>query len=197
MYLMITKKGPLFLADTTVNFNPTAEELADITLTVAREVAQFNVTPRIAMLSYSNFGSSDSPEAELVARATQIVKERNPALIVDGEMQAIVAFGKDILKENYPFSSLVDAEVNTLIFPNLAAGNIAYNLLKEVGGADAIGPILLGLKKPIHVLQLGSSVRNIINMVLIAVVDAQMKSKADTVEEIKKTRWWQRKRKQQ
>lgn len=196
MYLMITKKGPLFLADTTVNFNPTAEELADITLTVAREVAQFNVTPRIAMLSYSNFGSSDSPEAELVARATKMVKERNPALIVDGEVQAIVAFEKEILKENYPFSSLVDAEVNTLIFPNLAAGNIAYNLLKEVGGADAIGPILLGLRKPIHVLQLGSSVRNILNMTMIAVVDAQMKSKADTIAEIRKTPWWKRKRKQ-
>jgi malate dehydrogenase (oxaloacetate-decarboxylating)(NADP+) len=197
MYLMITKKGPLFLADTTVNFNPTAEELADITLLVAREVNQFNLTPRIAMLSYSNFGSSSSPEAELVARATQIVKERNPSLIVDGEMQASLPFEKDIIKENYPFSELADAEVNTLIFPNLAAGNIAYNLLKEVGGADAIGPILLGLKKPVHVLQLGSSVRSIVNVTLIAVVDAQMKTRTDTGEEIKKTRWWNRKRKQQ
>ncbi len=196
MYLMITKKGPLFLADTTVNFNPTAEELADITLLVAREVNQFNLTPRIAMLSYSNFGSSSSPEAELVARATQIVKERNPNLIVDGEMQASLPFEKDILKENYPFSELADADVNTLIFPNLAAGNIAYNLLKEVGGADAIGPILLGLKKPVHVLQLGSSVRSIVNVTLIAVVDAQMKTRTDTGEEIKKTRWWNRKRKQ-
>jgi malate dehydrogenase (oxaloacetate-decarboxylating)(NADP+) len=197
MYLMITKKGPLFLADTTVNFNPTAEELADITLLVAREVSQFNLTPRIAMLSYSNFGSSNSPEAELVARATQIVKERNPNLIVDGEMQASLPFEKDIIKENYPFSELADAEVNILIFPNLAAGNIAYNLLKEVGGADAIGPILLGLKKPVHVLQLGSSVRSIVNVTLIAVVDAQLKTRTDTVEEIKKTRWWNRKRKQQ
>lgn len=196
MYLMITKKGPLFLADTTVNFNPTAEELADITLLVAREVSQFNLTPRIAMLSYSNFGSSSSPEAELVARATQIVKERNPNLIVDGEMQASMPFEKDILKENYPFSELANADVNTLIFPNLAAGNIAYNLLKEVGGADAIGPILLGLKKPVHVLQLGSSVRSIVNVTLIAVVDAQMKTRTDTGEEIKKTRWWNRKRKQ-
>jgi malate dehydrogenase (oxaloacetate-decarboxylating)(NADP+) len=196
MYLMITKKGPLFLADTTVNFNPTAEELADITLLVAREVSQFNLTPRIAMLSYSNFGSSSSPEAELVAKATQIVKERNPNLIVDGEMQASMPFEKDILKENYPFSELANADVNTLIFPNLAAGNIAYNLLKEVGGADAIGPILLGLKKPVHVLQLGSSVRSIVNVTLIAVVDAQMKTRTDTGEEIKKTRWWNRKRKQ-
>jgi malate dehydrogenase (oxaloacetate-decarboxylating)(NADP+) len=196
MYLMITKKGPLFLADTTVNFNPTAEELADITLLVAREVSQFNLTPRIAMLSYSNFGSSNSPEAELVAKATQIVKDRNPNLKVDGEMQASMAFEKDILKENYPFSDLADCDVNTLIFPNLAAGNIAYNLLKEVGGADAIGPILLGLKKPVHVLQLGSSVRSIINMTLIAVVDAQIKTRTNTGEEISKTRWWKRRKQQ-
>jgi malate dehydrogenase (oxaloacetate-decarboxylating)(NADP+) len=155
MYLLLTKRGPLFLADTTVNFNPTAEELADITIMVAREVRNFNITPRIAMLSYSNFGSSDSPEAKLVAEATKLVKQRNPSLIVDGEMQAWVPFNKEILKDNYPFSDLVDEDVNVLIFPNLAAGNVAYNLLKEVGGADAIGPILLGIKKPVHVLQLG------------------------------------------
>ncbi len=190
MYLMLTKKGPLFLADTTVNFNPTAEELANITLLVAKEVQAFNLKPRIAMLSYSNFGSSDSPEAKLVAEATAIVKKKNPSLIVDGEMQASIAFNKDLLKENYPFSELGDYDVNTLIFPNLAAGNVAYNLLKEVGDADAIGPILLGLKKPVHVLQLGSSVRSIVNMALIAVVDAQSKSKLNTQEEIKKTKWW-------
>jgi malate dehydrogenase (oxaloacetate-decarboxylating)(NADP+) len=175
MYLLLTKKGPLFLADTTVNFNPTAEELADITLLVAREVRYFNLVPRIAMLSYSNFGTSNSPEARLVAKATELVKQRAPDLIVDGEMQASIALNNDILRENYPFSSLVDQEVNTLIFPNLAAGNVAYNLLKEVGGADAIGPILLGMKKPVHVLQLGSSVRNIYNMALVAVIDAQIK----------------------
>ena len=175
MYLLLTKKGPLFLADTTVNFNPTAEELADITLLVAREVKHFNLVPRIAMLSYSNFGTSNSPEARLVARATEIVKQKAPDLIVDGEMQASIALNNEILRENYPFSSLVDQEVNTLIFPNLAAGNVAYNLLKEVGGADAIGPILLGMKKPVHILQLGSSVRNIYNMALVAVIDAQIK----------------------
>jgi malate dehydrogenase (oxaloacetate-decarboxylating)(NADP+) len=195
MYIIITKKGPLFLADTTVNFNPTSEELADITLMVADEIKQFNIVPRIAMVSYSNFGSSDSPEAKLVAKARQIVKQLRPELIVDGEMQATLAFNKDILRDNYPFSELVDQDVNTLIFPNLSAGNIAYNLLKDVGGADAIGPILLGLKKPVHVLQLGSSVRSIINMTMIAVVDAQMKTKANTTEEVKKTRWWKRKRK--
>lgn len=195
MYIMITKKGPLFLADTTVNFNPTAQELAEITLLTAKEVRAFNIVPRVAMLSYSNFGSSDSPEARLVAEARAIVKRMSPELMADGEMQASMAFNKEILKDNYPFSELVDQDVNTLIFPNLAAGNIAYNLLKEVGGADAIGPILLGLKKPVHVLQLGSSVRSIINMALIAVLDAQMKSKSDTLAEVGKTPWWKRKRK--
>ncbi len=192
MYLLLTKRGPLFLADTTVNFNPTAEELAAITLMVAKEVRNFNLVPKIAMLSYSNFGTSNSPEARLVADARRIVKESNPSLIVDGEMQASVAFNNDILKDNYPFSELVDQEVNTLIFPNLAAGNVAYNLLKEVGGADAIGPILLGLKKPVHVLQLGSSVRSIYNMTLISVIDAQIKCKTSSEEAIKKSRWWKR-----
>jgi malate dehydrogenase (oxaloacetate-decarboxylating)(NADP+) len=192
MYLMLTKKGPLFLADTTVNFNPTAEELADITLLVAKEIRNFNITPRIAMLSYSNFGSSNSPEARLVAEAGKIAKQKMPSLIVDGEMQASVAFSKELMKENYPFSELVDKDVNALIFPNLASGNIAYNLLKELGTADAVGPILLGLNKPVHILQLGSSVRSILNMALIAVVDAQIKSKTPTEEVIKRSSWWKR-----
>jgi malate dehydrogenase (oxaloacetate-decarboxylating)(NADP+) len=177
MYIMLTKRGPLFLADTTVNFNPTAEELADITLLVAREVRSFGITPRVAMLSYSNFGSSDTREAILMREARSLVKQKNPSLVVDGEMQGMFAFNKEILRDNYPFSELVEeGEVNTLIFPNLSSGNIAYNLLQEVGGADSIGPVLLGLKKPVHVLQLGSSVRSILNMVLIAVIDAQSKS---------------------
>jgi malate dehydrogenase (oxaloacetate-decarboxylating)(NADP+) len=192
MYLMLTKKGPLFLADTTVNFNPTAEELCEITLMVAREVRNLNIIPRIAMLSYSNFGSSMSPEAMLVAKARALVKEKMPSLIVDGEMQASVAFNKELIKENYPFSELVDKDVNTLIFPNLASGNIAYNLLKELETADAIGPILLGLNKPVHILQLGSSVRSIVNMSLIAVVDAQIKSKINTAAEVKKSKWWKK-----
>lgn len=192
MYLLLTKKGPLFLADTTVNFNPTAEELADITMMVAKEVRNFNLTPRIAMLSYSNFGSSDSGEAKLVADATRILKQRNPSLIVDGEMQGSMAFNKEILRDNYPFSELVDEDVNVLMFPNLTAGNVAYNLLKEVGGADAIGPILLGLKKPVHVLQLGSTVRSIINMALVAVVDAQLKCRMDTNEVVQRSSWWKR-----
>ena len=195
MYLLFTKRGPLFLADTTVNFNPTAEELAEITLMVAKEVRNFNIVPRIAMLSYSNFGSSNSEEANLVRRAHAIVKQKDPNLICDGEMQGILAFNKDILKENYPFTELANGDVNTLIFPNLAAGNIAYNLLQEVGGADSIGPILLGLNKPVHVLQLGSSIRSIFNMVVIAVIDAQVKSKTNAIEEMKKSKWWQRSRK--
>jgi malate dehydrogenase (oxaloacetate-decarboxylating)(NADP+) len=193
MYMMLTKKGPIFLADTTVNFNPTAEELAEITLLAAKEIRQFNITPRIAMLSYSNFGSSNSPEAKLVAKARKIIKEKAPALIVDGEMQASLAFNKELMQENYPFSELADQDVNTLIFPNLSAGNIAYNLMKELGTADAVGPILLGLKKPVHILQLGSSIRSIVNMAAIAIVDAQLKSKANNSEEIvKKSRWWKR-----
>ena len=195
MYLMLTKKGPLFLADTTVNFNPTAEELSEITLMVAKEVRQFNITPRIAMLSYSNFGSSNSPEAKLVADARKIVKQKMPSLLVDGEMQASVAFNNELMKENYPFCELVDKNVNTLIFPNLASGNIAYNLLKELDTADAIGPILLGLKKPVHILQLGSSVRSIINMSMIAVVDSQ-KNKVATDEIVQKSTWWKRFRKE-
>ena len=192
MYLLLTKKGPLFLADTTVNIKPTAEEIADITLMVAKEVRNFNIEPRIAMLSYSNFGSSDTEEAKMMAEATKIVKQRNPSLIVDGEMQGMLAFNKEILKENYPFSDLVDVDVNVLIFPNLTAGNVAYHLLKEIGGVDIIGPILLGLKKPVNVLQLGSGVRNIINMATVAVVDAQLKSRVDTNTEVQRSSWWKR-----
>ncbi len=193
MYLLFTKRGPLFLADTTVNFNPTAEELAEITLLVAKEVKQFNIVPKIAMLSYSNFGSSNSPEANVMRKAREIVKAKSPNLICDGEIQGILAFNKEILKENYPFTELLEGEVNTLIFPNLSAGNIALNLLQEIGGADSIGPILLGLKKPVHVLQLGSSIRSIFNMAVIAVVDAQSKNKTNIQEVVKKSKWWKRK----
>jgi malate dehydrogenase (oxaloacetate-decarboxylating)(NADP+) len=189
MYIMMTKKGPIFLADTTVNFNPTAEELADITLMVAKEVKNFGITPCIAMVSYSNFGSSNSPESKLVAQAREIVKQKSPSLVVDGEVQANVAFNKEILRDNYPFSELVNKDVNVLIFPNLAAGNVAYNLLQEVGGSDAIGPILLGLDKPVHILQLGSQVRSIFNMVLIAVIDAQTKGINKKTENASPRRW--------
>lgn len=176
MYMMLTKKGPIFFADASVNFNPTEDELVDITVLAAKEVENFNIKPRIAMLSYSNFGSSDSAEAILVRNAVAKLKATHPELIVDGEMQASVAFNQELMKENYPFSALVNEAPNVFIFPNLSAGNIAYNLLQEIGGAEAIGPILLGLNKPVHVLQLGSTVRQIVNMVAISVVEAQLKN---------------------
>ncbi|MBS1772075.1 MAG: NADP-dependent malic enzyme [Bacteroidetes bacterium] len=176
MYMVLSKKGPLFFADTTVNFNPTEDELIDITLQTARAVEHFNIKPRIAMLSYSNFGSSASPEAVLSRNVVSRIKQMHPEMVIDGEVQAGVAFNKELLSENYPFSDLVNESPNVLIFPNLAAGNIAYHLMQEVGGAEAVGPILLGLNKPVHVLQLGSSVRQIVNMVAIAVVEAQVKS---------------------
>lgn len=176
LYIMMTKKGPFFFADTTVNINPTAEELADITVLVAQAVSNLNITPRIAMLSYANFGSSEGPESIKVRDAVRILHENHPHLIVDGELQANFGVNNDMLKEQFPFSTLVGQQVNTLIFPNLAAGNIAYKLLQEIGESEAIGPLLLGMKKPVHVLQLGSSVREIVNMVTLAVVDAQSRT---------------------
>jgi len=178
MYIMLTKKGPLFFADTTLNFFPTEEELIDITLLTAEAVGNFNIKPRIAMLSYSNFGSSPSPEANMVSNAVAKIKERHPEMIIDGEIQVGVAFNKDLLRENYPFCDFVNESPNVLIFPNLSAGNIAYHLLQEVGGAEAIGPILLGLRKSVYVLQLGSTVRQIVNIIAMAVVEAQVKSGA-------------------
>jgi malate dehydrogenase (oxaloacetate-decarboxylating)(NADP+) len=175
MYIMLTKKGPLFFADTTLNFNPTEDELIDITLLTADVVGRFNIKPRIAMLSYSNFGSNQSHEATLASNVVARIKKLRPDLIIDGEVQAGVAFNKDLLRENYPFSDLVNGSPNVLIFPNLAAGNIAYHLLQEVGGAEAVGPILLGLRKPVYVLQLGSSVRQIVNIIALSVVEAQVK----------------------
>lgn len=175
MYVILHPSGPLFLADTTVNLNPTAEELADITLLAAKEVRQFNIEPRVAMLSYSNFGSSHTPEALMVRKAVELVRQSDPDLIVDGELQASMAFNQELLKESYPFTSLANHKVNTLIFPNLSSGNIAYNLLMELGGFEIVGPLLMGLKKPVHILQLGSTVRQISNMVAMAVIDAQIK----------------------
>ena len=176
LYIMMTKKGPFFFADTTVNVNPTAEELADITVLVAQAVSNLNITPKIAMLSYANFGSSEGPDSIKVREAVKILHEKHPHLKVDGEIQANFAVNNAMLKEQFPFSTLVGHQVNTLIFPNLAAGNIAYKLLQEIGESEAIGPLLLGMKKPVHVLQLGSSVREIVNMITLAVVDAQAKS---------------------
>jgi malate dehydrogenase (oxaloacetate-decarboxylating)(NADP+) len=173
MYIIITKQGSFFFADTTVNVDPTAEDLVNITVLTAEAVKQFNIIPRIAILSYSNFGSVRGDIPEKTRKAVEILHKNYPGMIVDGEMQANIALNNTLLKEHFPFSELVDKKVNTLIFPNLAAGNIAYKMMQEIGRAETIGPILLGTKKPAHILQLGSSVREIVNMVTIAVVDAQ------------------------
>ncbi|MDI9858673.1 NADP-dependent malic enzyme [Flectobacillus roseus] len=175
MYILLTKKGPLFFSDTTVNFNPSVEEIVEITELTAKAVEQFNIRPRIAMLTYSNFGTADGEDAVKMREATAILQRKHPDMIVEGEMQAHMAFDTDLVRENYPFSKLADEGANVLIFPNLSAANISYNLLKETGDIEYIGPILLGLRKPVHVLQLGSSVREIVNMVAIAVVEAQSK----------------------
>jgi malate dehydrogenase (oxaloacetate-decarboxylating)(NADP+) len=178
MYMMITRKGPVFFGDTTVNVNPSVEEMVDITVLMEHTVKQFNITPRVAILSYSNFGSNDGPVPEKTREAVRILHDRYPDMIVDGDMQANFALNADLLADNFPFSTLKGRPANTLIFPNLESGNIAYKLLQEMGGAEAVGPILLGLKKPVHVLQLGSSVREIVNMITIAVVDAQEKGES-------------------
>lgn len=176
MYILLTKRGPIFFSDTTINFKPTAEELVDITTLTANAVRQFNIKPRIALLSYSNFGSVDNPDTQAIRRAVSMLKEQYPGMVVDGEMQANIPFDNDLMKENYPFCELIDKGVNTLIFPNLDAANISYKLLQTLGQAEAIGPVLLGLKKSVHILQLGSSIREIVNMIAIAVIDAQAKS---------------------
>lgn len=175
MYIMNTSKGPFFFSDTTVNVNPTAEQLVEIVGLTASGVRFFNIEPKVAMLSYSNFGSAKGDVASKTSIATAMAKARYPELVIEGEMQANVAVNEEIQKETYPFSSLIGHKVNTLIFPDLSSGNIAYKLLSELGNAEAIGPVLLGMNKPVHILQLGSSIRDIINMVAIAVVDAQTK----------------------
>lgn len=174
MYILMSRFGPLFLTDTSVNFNPTAEEIVEIAELAAKEVEKFNIKPRIALLTYSNFGSADGDDAIKMRKALDILKERNPEMVVDGEMQAHLPFNLDLLKENHPFCDLVDGGANVLVFPNLSASNIAYNLVKEIANIEKIGPVLLGLDKPIHLLQLGSTTREIVNMVAIAVVDAQI-----------------------
>ena len=170
--LISPKRQIYFLADCTVNIEPTAEDLAEIAICTAEMARRFEVEPRVAMLSFSNFGSTRHPLSEKVRRATEIVKQRAPHLMVDGEMQADTAVVPEIIEETYPFSSL-QGGANVLIFPTLEAGNIAYKLLARIGGAEVIGPILMGLSSPVHVLQRGAEVNEIVNMAAIAVVDAQ------------------------
>ncbi|MCB9188949.1 MAG: NADP-dependent malic enzyme [Flavobacteriales bacterium] len=173
MYILMTKDGPIFFADTTVNLDPTVDELVDITLLVSKIVQRFRVKPRIAMLSYSNFGSTEGPHAVKMREAVKILHRDHPSLVVDGEIQANFALNKELMQDFFSFSELSKKSANTLIFPTLSSGNIAYKLVQEMSDAEAIGPILLGMKKPVHVLQIGSSVREILNMIVVAVADVQ------------------------
>ncbi|HKO17205.1 MAG TPA: NADP-dependent malic enzyme [Gemmatimonadaceae bacterium] len=175
MYMLVFEKHVIFCADTTVNIEPTAEQLAQIGFSASRITRTLGIEPRIAMLSFSNFGSVRHPEAEKVARAVQLLRQRDPSLVVDGEMQADTALEPDEHQRDYPFSAL-KGQANVLIFPNLSAGNIAYKLLDHLGGATAIGPILVGMSRPVHVLERGADVQDIINMTAVAVVDAQGRS---------------------
>jgi malate dehydrogenase (oxaloacetate-decarboxylating)(NADP+) len=172
LYMMVFKKGIFLLADTTVSIDPTAEELAETAILAAEKARLLDIEPSVAMLSFSNFGSVNHPLAKKVKRATEIVKEKAPGLLVDGEMQADTAVVTEILQKSYPFAAVQDA-ANILIFPDLNSGNICYKLLHHLGGAEAIGPILMGMNKPVHVLQRGDDVSDIVNMAAIAVVDAQ------------------------
>lgn len=179
MYIMLTKKGPFFFADTTVNVNPTVEELVDIIGITARGVRFFDFVPRIGVLSYSNFGSSKGEVPRKTMMAVKLAKEKFPDMIIEGDIQANTALSTELQQENFPFSALAKDGANTLIFPDLVSGNIAYKLLMELGGSEAIGPILMGMNKPVHILQLGSSIREIVNMVAIAVVDARHHEKKE------------------
>ena len=174
LYMLVFEKHVIFCGDTTVNIDPTAEQLAQIAYSAGRIVRTFGITPKIAMLSFSNFGSVRHPEAEKVAKAVAILRKRDPSLIVDGEMQADTAMDENILRTGYPFSALKE-RANVLIFPNLSAGNIAYKLLHHLGGAAKIGPFLVGMNLPVHVLEQGADVQDIVNMAAVAVMDAQQR----------------------
>lgn len=175
--LMLTKSGPMFLADTTININPTAKHLAKITQLTGMLAKMFGITPNIAMLSFSNFGASEHEDAKKIREAVKLIHKYYPNVVIDGEIQADFALNPEMLKKEFPFSKLVDKKVNVLIFPNLNAANISYKMMKELYGAESIGPIMLGLRKPAHIVQLGSSVDEMVNMAAVAVVDAQNKSR--------------------
>jgi malate dehydrogenase (oxaloacetate-decarboxylating)(NADP+) len=172
LYVLATKKDVYFFADTTVNIDPTAEELAEIAVLAAQEAREFNIEPRVAMLSFSNFGSTKHPLSEKVRRAAELVRRKEPGLMVDGEMQADTAVVPEIIEQDYPFAALRGG-ANVLVFPDLEAGNIAYKLMMRIGGAEALGPILMGMARPVYVLQRGAEVEEIVNMAAIAVMHAQ------------------------
>ncbi len=184
-HIMITERGPLILADTSINIDPNAEELAEITRMTASLGSAFGFNPVLALLSFSNFGSSNHPHAAKVREAIGILHKKNPELIVDGEIQTDFALNKKLRRSQFPFSTLNGQHVNTLIFPNLESANITYKLLKELHAAESIGPIMLGLRKAVHVLQLGASVEEIVNMTAVAVIDAQEREKRKKAKTIK------------
>ncbi len=173
IYIVMTKEGPLFLSDCTVNTNPTADDLVEITVQTADIVKRFKLEPNIAMLSYSNFGSVDTDGPVRVREAVCKLHDLHPELNVDGEIQANIALDQDLMKDSFPFSKIMGKRVNTLIFPNLSSANIAYKLLNKTAGFEIIGPILNGMNKPVHVLQMGSGVNEIVNMIMVAVMEAQ------------------------
>jgi malate dehydrogenase (oxaloacetate-decarboxylating)(NADP+) len=179
MYMLVFQTRVIFCADTTVNIDPTAEQLAQIGYAAARITRNFGIEPRLAMLSFSNFGSVRHADADKVAKAVRLLRERDPSIVVEGEMQADTAFDVELVKRDYPFSALGNEPANVLIFPNLSAGNIAYKLLNHLGGATAIGPILVGMNRPVHVLERGADVQEIVNMAAVAVVDAQTRTTAE------------------
>lgn len=184
--LMLTSKGPLFISDTSININPTAKELANIAQMTNYTVKMFGLVPVIAMISYANFGSSKDPHAAKVREAVKLLHKSNPDMIVDGELQTDFALNAEMLKSKFPFSKLAGNKVNALVFPNLDSANSNYKMLKEQKGVESIGPIMLGMKKPVHILQLGAQVEEIVNMTAIAVVDAQQKEKHEIEENRRK-----------
>ncbi|WP_100610149.1 NADP-dependent malic enzyme [Confluentibacter lentus] len=175
--IMMTQRGPIFLSDTSINIDPPAEDLVKIAQMTAKTVRMFGLEPVMAMTTFSNFGSSPSPRTTKVREAVAILHETNPELLVDGELQIDFALNSEMLEKSFPFSKLVGKKVNTLIFPNLESANITYKLLKELNKAESIGPIMMGMRKPVHILQLGASVDEIVNMTAISVIDAQQKEK--------------------
>ena len=176
---MITKRGPLFLSDTSININPGSKDLYRIAQMTANVVKTFGLEPVMAMTSFSNFGSSQNEQGTKVRDAVAMLHRSHPDLVVDGELQTDFALNNEMLQDQFPFSKLAGKKVNTLIFPNLDSANITYKLLKELNEADSIGPIMMGMRKPVHILQLHASVDEIVNMTAIAVIDAQYKEKKE------------------
>ena len=174
---MLTKQGPMFLADTTININPSAKELAKISQMTYKIAKMFGMKPNIAMLSFSNFGSSKSESSKKIQDAVSYIHRYFPNVNIDGELQADFALNPEMLAKEFPFSKLNCKKVNVLIFPNLESANITYKLLKQIDGSESVGPIILGFKKPVHIIQLGASVDEMVNMAAVAVVDAHQKQR--------------------